>query len=82
MENSVAGGSDQRRAAKLRYYDYSIREARQYGQLYRPKGKAFGASIWSKPVNGDLSKQIANQKKTFLRGHLSDTSLEKYMQIT
>ena len=82
MENSVAGGSDQRRAAMLRYYDYSIREARQYGQLYRPKGKAFGASIWSKPVNGDLSKQIANQKKTFLKVHLSDTSLAKYMQIT
>ncbi len=82
MESSVAGGPDQRREAMLRYYDYSIKEARQYGQLCRPNGKAFGVSIWSKPVNGDLSQQIANQRKAFLRIHLSDTCLAKYTQIT
>ena len=82
MESSVSGGASQRREAMLCYYDYAMREARQYGQLYRPNGNAFGASIWSKPVSGELAQQMANQKKAFLRAHLGDASLAKYMQIT
>ena len=82
MENSVSGSPAQRREAMLRYYDYSLREARKYGQLHGPNGKAFGVSIWSKPVNGEVSKQMADEKKTFLRDHMGDASLVKYAQIT
>jgi len=66
----------------LRYYDYSMKEARKYGKLYRPNGNAFGASIWSKPVSGELAKQMADEKKAFLKIHMGDASLAKYSQIT
>ncbi|WP_319406606.1 GNAT family N-acetyltransferase [uncultured Desulfosarcina sp.] len=82
MECSVFGGSHQRREAMLRYYDYSMKEARKFGRLYRPTGKAFGASIWSKPVSGELSKQMADEKKAFLKIHMGDANLAKYAQIT
>ena len=82
MENSVSGGPARRREAMLRYYDYSMREARKYGKLHRPNGDALGVSIWSRPVNGEMSKQIANEKKAFLREQMGDASLAKYAQIT
>ncbi|MCB2147573.1 MAG: GNAT family N-acetyltransferase [Deltaproteobacteria bacterium] len=81
MEGSVYGGSGQRREAMLRYYDYSMKEACKYGRLYRPNGKAFGASIWTKPVSGELSKQMADEKRAFLKIHMGDASLAKYAQI-
>jgi ribosomal protein S18 acetylase RimI-like enzyme len=81
MVSSVAGGASQRREAMLRYYDYSMREARQYGQLYRPKGQAIGASIWSKPINEELAQQRANQKQAFLKAQLGEASLFEYLQI-
>ena len=82
MESSVSGGPEQRKEAMLRYYDYSIREAREYGRLHRPNGKAFGVSIWSKPVGADLSRQMAEEKKAFLRKHMGHVSLSKYAEIT
>lgn len=82
MENSVSGGPARRREAMLRYYDYAMREARKYGKLHKPNGKAFGVSIWSRPINGMLSKQMAREKKAFLRDHMGDISLVKYAQIT
>ena len=82
MEISVSGGPEQRREAMLRYYDYSMREARQYGKLYRPTGKAIGVSIWSKPVNGELSRQMAQEKKAFLRKHMGHVSLSTYTEIS
>lgn len=82
MEGSVSGAPDQRREAMLRYYDFSMREARKYGQLVTPKGKAFGAAIWSRPVNGDLAEQMVDEKKTFIRQHMGAASLDTYTQVT
>lgn len=82
MERSVPGSSTQRREAMLRYYDFSLQEGRKYGDLYAPNGKAVGASIWSKPFNGDDSKHRAEEKKAFLQEHMGDASLVKYTQIT
>lgn len=82
MENSVAGGRDQRREAMLRYYDFSMREARKYGHLVTPDGNAFGAAIWSRPLNGDRSAQMAGEKKRFLREQMGAASLDIYARIT
>ncbi len=82
MEQSVSGTPPQRREAMLRYYDYSMQEGRKYGDMYEPKGQAFGASIWSRPVNGALSRQMANEKKAFLRENMGNLSLAKYREIT
>ena len=82
MENSVAGGPDQRREAMLRYYDFSMREARKYGQLVAPDGNAFGAAIWSSQLNGDRSAQMAAEKKAFLREQMGAACLDTYSRIT
>lgn len=82
MENSVAGEPDRRREAMLRYYDFSMREARQYGHLVAPDGKAFGSAIWSRPLNGDRSAQMAGEKKAFIREQMGNASLATYARIT
>lgn len=82
MENSVAGNPTRRREAMLRYYDYSLREGRKYGVLLVPEGKAVGASIWSIPLENQVSKQMADEKKGFLRNYMGDASLATYAQIT
>ena len=82
MENSVAGSPTRRKDAMLRYYDYSLREGRKYGALFAPNGQAVGASIWSKPIENRVSKQMADEKKEFLRDYMGDASLATYAQIT
>lgn len=82
MENSVLGDMDMRRQAMLRYYDFSLQEGRKYGDIYALDGQAVGASIWAKPVNGNASEQMAEEKKVFLQGHMGDASLLAYTQIT
>lgn len=82
MENSVPGGPVRRREAMLRYYDYSMREGRKYGVLYVPDGQAFGASIWSRPLEDALSRRMADEKKAFLKRHMGDGSLDRYEEIT
>ena len=82
MEGSVTGAPVQRREAMLRYYDFSMKEARKYGQLETPNGKAFGAAIWSRPINPDLVEQMAAEKKAFLFEQMGDASLETYARIT
>lgn len=82
MEQSVSGATKQRREAMFRYYDYSMQEGRKYGDLVVPNGQAFGASIWSRPVNGTLSKRMANEKKAFLRKNMGKISLARYKEIT
>jgi GNAT superfamily N-acetyltransferase len=82
MENSVAGGPDRRREAMLSYYDFSMREAGKYGHLVAPDGKVFGAAIWSTPLSGSLTRQMAGEKKAFLREQMGDASLDTYARIT
>lgn len=82
MESSVSGAPGQRREAMLRYYDFSMKEARKYGQLETPNGKSFGAAIWSRPINPDLAEQMAAEKTAFLLEQMGDTSLDTYARIT
>lgn len=82
MEGSVSGLPNQRREAMLRYYDFSMQEARKYGQLVAPTGRGVGAAIWSKPVNDVLAEQMVDEKKAFIRNHMGAASLDTYTQIT
>ena len=66
----------------LKYYDYSMREAQQYGALFIPTGQIYGASIWSKPLSADLSKEKSAAKKSFLKTYMGDKSLETYKAIS
>lgn len=81
LENSIAANPVVRREAMLTYFDYSMTEGQKYGELYLPDGESFGASIWSKPINGPLAKQIVREKKAFIRQHLGEPTLKKYRDI-
>lgn len=81
MERSVSQDPDAGREAMTRYFDYSMKEGRQYGELYLPDGAFYGASIWCRPTNDALSSKIMGEKKTFLRQNLGETCLKKYKDM-
>lgn len=81
MEVSVEGKPAHRREAMLRYYDYSIQEARRYGSFFAPDGLPVGVSIWSRPVSDDHARQMSDEKQAFLKTYMGSASLEKYLQI-
>ncbi|MEW5957138.1 MAG: GNAT family N-acetyltransferase [Chloroflexota bacterium] len=81
MERSVSTDPVVGQEAMLKYFDYSMKEGQKYGELYIPEGGSFGASVWSKPTDGTLAKQIFREKKTFIRQHLGEASLRKYTDI-
>jgi GNAT superfamily N-acetyltransferase len=66
----------------LRYLDYSIQEASQYGELLIPEDHEYGVSVWSKPLGKNLSQQKHQQKKHFLKNHLGTKSSKTYGKIT
>lgn len=70
------------REGMVRYMDYSMREAEKYGELILPDGNPYGASIWTKPVDAATAKRMSAEKKTFLREHLGEESLKRYLEIT
>ena len=67
--------------AMLKYYDYSMKEAHKYGKLVIPNGKTFGASIWSKTKDDNLTNQLSQEKKNFVQKYFGDKSLKIYSEI-
>jgi GNAT superfamily N-acetyltransferase len=81
MERSVSQDINEAKEAMIRYMDYSMVEARKYGELYLPEGKHYGASIWSKPLDEKLARQKSIEKKTFIQEHMREGSLKTYSAI-
>ena len=80
MEDSV----DEKRDAKeamLKYLDYSISESKKFGELYIPSEHKYGVSVWSKPLNQELSTECSELKKAFLKNELGENSLQTYSNI-
>jgi ribosomal protein S18 acetylase RimI-like enzyme len=67
--------------ALLRYFDFSIQEAQQYGHYYTLDKPNIGASLWLKPLNATLEKAQSKAKKTFLKEVLGPNSLAAYEQM-
>ncbi len=80
MERSIADTAFCKEAM-LRYLDYSMVEAKKYGELFIPTDHQFGVSVWSVPIDQELEAQKSLEKKSFIRNHMSQQSLEKYNQI-
>src|SRR4051812_35918259 len=66
----VKGGTPSRKEALIKYMDYSMYEAAQYGLLYIPNKHPYGAAIWSKPLDTDIELIRSQQKKDFLKANL------------
>jgi ribosomal protein S18 acetylase RimI-like enzyme len=81
LEGSVSDNPTVRQEALLRYFDYSMREGQEYGELWIPEGEVYGASVWSKPMTATLSSQASREKKRFIRQNLGSASLRKYTEM-
>jgi ribosomal protein S18 acetylase RimI-like enzyme len=80
MEKSVEHPLDPKEAM-LRYYDYSIHEAEQFGHLWRPEEPPFGVSVWSVPLTPDEASKKSEAKKSFILTCMGKRSLQTYEEI-
>jgi len=67
--------------AMLRYYDYSIYEADQFGKIVEPGDDPFGVSVWSVPLSEQEMKDKARQKKQLIQQEMGDSCLAAYEEI-
>jgi GNAT superfamily N-acetyltransferase len=78
MENSADGDGKE---AMLRYMDFSMKEAAEYGRLYIPQSHRCGVSIWSKPLSAEREAERSALKKSFIMEHMGKGSLDTYKSI-
>lgn len=79
MEASIDDGPAEE--GMLRYLDYSIQEAANYGEIFIPEGHEYGVSVWSKPIDKKLGQKKSRQKKDFINNHMGQKSLATYIDI-
>jgi GNAT superfamily N-acetyltransferase len=72
---------DDKKTALIKYMDYSMVEAAEYGVLYIPEAHNYGLSIWSKPLDADAESRRSQQKKNFLKTELGADALDFYNQM-
>lgn len=65
----------------IKYFDFAIEEAKQYGLFYTLDKQAVGASIWLKPNSPQLNKQQNEAKKSFLKNQFGEKSLAIYQEM-
>lgn len=80
MEQSV-DNADEQYEALLRYLDYSMVEADEYGLLHFPETHRQGVAIWSQPLAAEREAQKKQSKLGFLRQHMGDASAATYNDI-
>ncbi|MCG8565861.1 MAG: GNAT family N-acetyltransferase [Desulfobacterales bacterium] len=77
----AAGGNESARNKMFRYMDYSMVEAREYGELYLPSDHEHGVSIWSKPLARETELKKSREKKDFLLEYMGEECLKTYVNI-
>ena len=80
MEQS-AQASNPGREALLRYLDYSMQEAEEFGRLYFPDSHRYGVAIWSTPMDSQRATLCKQRKLDFLQQHMGDNSRSTYTSI-
>lgn len=80
MEKRVSDPAKSKEAM-LRYYDYSIYEADQFGKIVEPGDDPFGVSVWSVPLSEQEMKDKARQKKQLIQQEMGDSCLAAYEEI-
>lgn len=78
MESSADGNGKE---AMLRYMDFSMIEAADFGRLYIPQSHRCGVSIWSKPLSAEHEAERSERKKSFIKEHMGQGSLDTYKSI-
>jgi len=67
--------------ALIKYFDFSIQEAKKYGVCYIKENQSIGASLWHKPQTDKVYHQQATEKKAFLKKYFGAESLAVYKRI-
>ena len=80
MEQSVDNANEQYEGL-LRYLDYSMMEADEYGLLHFPETQRQGTAIWSQPLAAAAEARKNQAKLDFLRQHMGDVSAATYNDI-
>lgn len=70
-----------RRERLMKYMDYSMTEGEKYGRLTIAGNPAYGAAIWSKPLDQATDNQKSLLKKDFIKTHMGETALDAYSTI-
>ncbi|WP_073616117.1 GNAT family N-acetyltransferase [Desulfopila aestuarii] len=81
--NTIEKSIDYRstKEAMVRYFDYSIVESEQYGDVVVPPDHCYGISVWTKPLRQDLETERSKKKKEFLEKYMGGASLSTYNSI-
>ncbi len=67
--------------ALTKYFDFSIQEAKKYGNYSTLDNPLVGASLWHQPRTDEIYEQQAREKKAFLKNHFGAESLAVYKKI-
>ncbi len=78
VENKSEAQLKTRKSAMLAYLDYSIQESQLYGECFIPKGENYGVSVWSKPLNQELSNEKTQRKCSFIEKYMGSNCLLIY----
>ena len=81
LEQSVSVRDDPREKL-LRYLDYSMVEARDYGTLYFPQAHQYGVAVWSKPLPPERAAQQKHAKLEFMQRHMGSVNAARYDDIS
>lgn len=81
IANARTNKKESTKEALLKYFDFSIQEAKKYGVYYTTANEAAGASLWLKPQTDEGWEAQANAKKAFLKNHFGKESLAVYKAI-
>ena len=65
----------------LKYLDFSMREARQYGELHLPDKHNHGVSVWLKPLEAERAAQMKLEKAAFLQQQMGADACRVYADI-
>ena len=67
--------------ALIKYFDFSIQEAKKHGIYQTTDNPTVGASLWHKSQTEEMWVAQANEKKAFLKNHFGAASLAIYKKI-
>jgi len=79
---AASDNPDTAQEAMIRYLDYSMIEAEEYGQLVLPSDPSSGAAIWNKPLDPPILQTLSAQKKAFIAEHMGERGCQVYTAMT
>lgn len=81
IEKNIADNSDNLQEVMIAYMDYSIIEAKSFGECFIPKEQSYGVSIWSKPIGLEEEKRKKHLKNEFIKNNMGEKAFQLYDEV-